>query len=104
MQDLSAEGFHDNTFTCHDCNDQYRFGKKQDECADTNGKLMIMSATVQIRTADLVMVPEPEDHNPAMARSTEVLPTPLGPITSSDSPSFTYMGQALSAISADLNL
>lgn len=70
---------------------------------DTKGKLMVMSGTVQIRTADLVMVPEPEDHNPAIARSTEVLPTPLGPITSSDSPSFTCIGQALSAISTDLN-
>lgn len=33
MQDLSAEGFHDSTFTCHDCSDQYSFGKKQDDCA-----------------------------------------------------------------------
>jgi len=38
---------------------------------------------------DLVMVPEPVDHRPAMARSTDVLPTPLGPITSRDSPSLT---------------
>ncbi len=38
---------------------------------------------------DLVMVPEPVDQRPAMARSTDVLPTPLGPITSRDSPSFT---------------
>ena len=35
------------------------------------------------------MVPKPVDHKPAMARSTDVLPTPLGPITSSDSPAFT---------------
>lgn len=39
---------------------------------------------------DLVMVPEPVDQRPAMARSTDVLPTPLGPITSRDSPSFTW--------------
>ena len=44
---------------------------------------------VENLVTDLVMVPEPVDHRPAMARSTDVLPTPLGPITSRDSPSFT---------------
>ncbi len=47
------------------------------------------NTTVKALVGYLVMVPEPHDHRPAMARSTEVLPTPLGPITSKDSPSFT---------------
>ena len=62
-------------------------------------KLVYMSAAVKSTTANLVMVPEPEDHSPAMARNTEVLPTPLGPITSRDSPSFTYTGQASGTVS-----
>lgn len=37
----------------------------------------------------LVMVPEPEDQRPAMARRMDVLPAPLGPTISSDSPSLT---------------
>ena len=36
-----------------------------------------------------MILPEPEDHSPAMARSSEVLPAPLGPTTSSDSPGAT---------------
>jgi len=35
------------------------------------------------------MVPEPADQRPAMARSSDVLPAPDGPTTSSDSPSGT---------------
>lgn len=65
-------------------------------------KLLVMSTTVQTATANLVMMPEPEDHNPAMARNTEVLPTPLGPITNRDSPSFTYTVEATGAIRPDL--
>lgn len=42
---------------------------------------------------DLVMLPDPVDHSPAMARRTEVLPTPLGPITSRDSPSLTWFSR-----------
>ena len=65
-------------------------------------KLVIMSTTVQTMTANLVMVPEPADHSPAMARKTEVLPTPLGPITNKDSPSFTYIVATTGTISPDL--
>ena len=35
------------------------------------------------------MVPEPADQRPAMARSSEVLPAPDAPTTSSESPSGT---------------
>ena len=36
--------------------------------------------------ADLVILPEPEDQRPAMARSREVFPAPLGPTISSRLP------------------
>ena len=36
-----------------------------------------------------MILPEPEDHSPAMARSSEVFPAPLAPTTSSDSPDAT---------------
>ena len=39
--------------------------------------------------ADLVILPEPEDQRPAMARSRDVLPAPLGPTISSESPHVT---------------
>ena len=42
---------------------------------------------------DLVILPEPEDQRPAMARSREVLPAPLGPTISSDSPRSTCHAQ-----------